>query len=150
MEGQSLENEINTLKITPESRGYLEETAKWGRVISICGFLFSALIIIPSIGTLFGIGTVAEAGNLETTFMTGLVAVYLFIGVLFFLPNYYMYNFSKNIKVSLDSSSSDSLPMVNGMKNLKLTFKFYGLFIILVVVAYFGAIMFAISMGDRF
>lgn len=148
MESQSLENEIKTLKITPESRGYLEETAKWGRIISICGFLFSALIIIPSIGTLFGIGTAAEAGNLDTAFMTGLVAFYLLIGVLFFLPNYYMYNFSKDIKASLESS--DSLTMVNGMKNLKSTFKYYGLSIILIILAYFGAMMFALSFGDQF
>jgi len=136
---EPVDKEINTLKITPESRGYLEESAKWGRVIAIVGFIFSGLIILFSIITLVGI-EFENQGNLERAFLTGTMSFYLVMGLMFFIPSYYLYNFSEKINTTLDSFS-----MKIGMKNLKLTFKFYGIFIISMVLLYVGLMAFVLT-----
>lgn len=146
IESESLGGEINALKITPESREYLEETARWGRIIGIIGYLISSLIVLFAIGTLLGFGT-GEGEFLERAFLTGTVTFLLVIAILFLLPSYFIFSFSKKIKNGL--SMSDTSLMSLGMKDLKLTFQFYGIFIILFVVMYIGLTMFALSLASN-
>ena len=133
---QPLDGEIHSLDVTPESRSYLLEAAKWARFVSIVGFVFLGLFALVFLflgGNLFASGFADELGG-EFGAMGG-VATFLylaFMGAILFFPNYYMYNFSSRIITAINSKSS--LDLTDGFKNLKSLFKFYG-------------IMFAIILG---
>jgi len=144
---QPLNDEISTLKITPESREYLEETSKWGRVIGITGYLFSSMIVLFAMMTLFSFGT-EGGGEIERAFQRGVVISSLVMAILLLLPSYFIFNFSKKIKNGLISSDSDSMALA--MKDLKSTFRFYGIFIILGVMLYMGLTIFIVNYSSNY
>ena len=66
---------------------------------------------------------------------------YFIMAAIYFIPVYYLYNFSKNAKIAV--SNKDSNQVENSMKNLKSLFKFYGIFSIIYL-----AIMLFVGLGS--
>jgi len=58
-----------------------------------------------------------------------MLVAYFIMAAIYFIPAYYLYNFSKNAKIAV--SNKDSNQVENSMKNLKSLFKFYGIFSII-------------------
>ena len=145
-----LDSDYHALEITSESRGYLLETAKWGRFLAIAGFVFMALFLLFFLfmgGTLMSQmdeiqgqqGGAALGGTFWLIYM-----VFVF-GISFF-PLYYLYNFSSKTIRALNSTSTGDL--TDGLKNLKSLFKFYGIFMAIVLgfyaLAIVGGLLFSI------
>lgn len=145
---QPLDSEINSLDITPESRAYLLEAAKWGRFVAIVSFVFLGLFVLMFLfmgGTLMSLGLGSEMGELGIMGGLGAFVYLLLIFALMFFPSYYMYKFSTRIITAVKSDST--LDLTEGLKNLKSLFKFYGILLAIMIAIYAVVFLFAGGMA---
>lgn len=141
---QPLDSGINALEITPESRAFLLETAKWGRFLAIVGFVFLGLMVLVGIGGGAFMGSMASELQGASSMMSGsfIMILYLVMALFYFFPTYYLYKFSTNTIRAINSSNSEDLS--DGLKNLKSCFKFWGITMAIILSLYGIAIVFGI------
>ena len=126
------------------SKSYLMEIAKWSKFFGIVGFVFVGIIAIFSIfaGTIFStIGSMnpafEEAGIdpfAGAAAGAGFTITYLLFALLYFFPSLYIFRASKAMKLGLKNNDNEQLE--EGFKNLKSTFKFWGVFTAIIVAIY--------------
>jgi len=143
-----LDEHLNTsaLTITPEIKIFLKETAKWGKFLSIVGFVFIAILVIIGLAIsifsgslLSGLGDTAgvPAG------MFGAVGfIYVLVALLYIVPLNFLYKFSSKMKVAL--AQDDQAFMAESFKNLKSLYKFMGIF--MAVILGFYALIFVFGL----
>lgn len=126
------------VKITEEIKSYLYETAKWGKFLSIVGFVLLGFMILGvlsflAIGAsaLSGLGEFAEMGVAGMGFM--MIIYGLFIA-LYFFPTLYLYRFSTKMKMALDAN--DQQLISESFMNMKSVFKFWGIFVAIIIGIY--------------
>lgn len=136
MESSDLLN--NDLQVTPLSQNFLSEAAKWGKFLSIIGFIFCGLLAIlaffmPAIYSKMAAfsqlssGMVGAAGIMITI-------IYLAFALLLFFPCLYLNKFSTKMRVALTSVSQENFE--DSFKNLKSLLKFYGILAIVILSFY--------------
>lgn len=129
------------LQLDPASQASLSETARWGKFLSIMGFIFIGLLVLEAlfIGTIMSALTSTLPGYpsaaMPGAFMTILI---LLAAAIWFVPNLYLYKFSSQIKRALQSSDQDQL--TQAFESQKKLFKFIGI----VTIVYLGLIALAI------
>ncbi len=118
------------LYISPEGKSYLITTAKWSTFIAIVGFVMLALMIVSGISILILSPVMDEYQDFQafqyfpaSAWAIGLL--YLISAVICFFPYYYLYTFSKKVKLGMINDDQQSLN--EGLKNLKKTAKFVGI-----------------------
>lgn len=128
----------NDLQISPSSQNFLHEAAKWGKFLSIIGFIFCGILIIaaffiPAIYLRLAAfnGLSSEMAGMLTTVIT---VVYLVLAVILFFPCYYLNKFSVKMRLALNAVSQENFE--DSLKNLKSLFKFYGIFTIIILSIY--------------
>lgn len=117
------------LIINQPIRDFLEESARWGKFLSIVGFVFLGLGIL---GTLIGGGAFLTMG-LGSYGVLGILVYLLFIGIAL-IPIYYLYTFSTKMQVAL--RDDDQADFVEAFQNHKAMFKFYGIFMAIMLGIY--------------
>ena len=127
------------LQIDDVSAGYLKETAKWGKFLSIVGFVVTGLIVLVALfaGSLF-----AKLGELSANRQSALpeglsfiiTIIYLAIAILYFFPCFYLFKFSNKAKLAIELNEQVSLNEAFG--NLKSCFKFIGITTIIILAVY--------------
>lgn len=124
------------LIITDPIRGFLAESARWGKFIAIIGFVFIGLGVIAM---LFGGGAMIAGG------MAGMggvmILVYVVILGISIIPIIYLYNFSTKMQVAL--RDDDQMYLRDAFENHKSMFKFYGIVMAIMLGLY--ALAFIIS-----
>jgi len=145
-----LDSNMNTeLSLTTSAKSFLLETAKWAKFLAIVGFVMIGIMVIAafSMGALFSsMSSMSEFGELPAGLGGGFFTViYLIMALLYFFPTLYLYRFATKTKSALESSSSDQLS--GGIENLKSTFKFMGILMIILLGFYALIIVFAIIGG---
>ncbi|MBL6447951.1 hypothetical protein JMN32_16665 [Fulvivirga sp. 29W222] len=132
------------LVITQEIAGYLNETGKWGRFIAILGFIGTGFIILAGLFSGTMLSTMGSQADMPFPgFVIGLI--YVVMGLLYFFPLYYLYNFSTNIRNAIRSGNNHELSVA--FKNLKSHYKFIGILIVVMIGIYVLAIIGAIVFG---
>ncbi|ULQ53574.1 hypothetical protein [Flavihumibacter fluvii] len=122
------------LVIDEIGKGYLAETAKWAKFLSIMGFMLCGLLLIlglvmgTAMGTMFASSQMGAGKSL--IFSVG----YILIAALYFLPCLYLYKFSRSMQVAL--KAGDLVQLDEGLKNLKSCFKFMGVLTIILLSLY--------------
>jgi hypothetical protein len=140
-----MENEITNagiemdtkLSITSEGTSYLKTTYKWATFLAILGFIGSGIICLIAIGFMVASPFIGSSTKLGSAFGLPMIlvgVVYLLLGVLYFFPAFYLYNFSNKMKVALELNKQDELD--NSFSNLKKMFKFLGIMTIVLISAY--------------
>ena len=148
---QNLDLLDNDLHVSPVSQTFLKEAARWGKFLSIIGFILCGLMAIaaffaPSLYTklsAFNEMTPALAGTTSTI----ITVVYLGFAVLLFIPCLYLNKFSVKMKMALTSVNQNDFE--DSFKNLKSLFKFYGILSIILLSFYalvFLTVMLAVAM----
>ena len=128
------------LSVTTSSKDFLLYASKWSNFLAILGFVGIGLmvlggLIVTIIGTSF-------PGIQSPAVPMGLIGkIYLLLGLLYFFPTLYLYNFAQNIKKALVNSSQQNLDL--GFENLKSFFKFIGIFSIVTISLYILLFLFA-------
>lgn len=136
------ESSDNGLVITPQSRSFLLEVAKWARFIAIIGFIFLGLMAIGLL--MFGVlmGTESSMGqdwNMASNFVLLLYA--LFLG-LYFFPMLYLFRFSVKMKDALNTNNVGFLN--EAFHQLKAHYKFLGILLIIFLSIYVLLIIFTL------
>lgn len=128
----------NDLQVSPVSQTFLNEAARWGKFLSIIGFIFCGLMVvlaffIPTL--LMSVPPYNQIASTMTSAMSiGLTIGYLLLALVSFFPCLYLYKFSVKMKVALTAVSQENFEI--SLQNLKSLLKFYGIFAIIILSVY--------------
>jgi hypothetical protein len=132
----------NELKLTKNSRIYLEETRKWTLFLSIVGFVFIGLMFIIA----FFAGSIMNKIPNQMPIPGSLITAFYILGaLLYFFPIYYLFQFSTKMKLAIQLKEEQYVE--DAFRNLKSHYKFMGIFMAVILIFYvlifFGAILFS-------
>ena len=136
---------VNNAGLSDEAKGYLAETAKWAKFLSIVGFISIGLLVLIAffVGSFFRMMADMQGGNpaldaMPTTFLT---IFYLALAGIMFIPVLYHYRFS--VKTQQALRANDEPLLTEAFSNLKSYYKFYGIFTAIVLGFYVLIFVFA-------
>lgn len=129
-----------TLIVDSNIKGFLTETIKWGKFLAIMGFVFTALIALSGIFLIF-FGSILTSKFPMGTMMGGFIGIlYLVMGLLYYFPSKYLYDFCVHTKRALQTNDQESLAYA--FSRMKSLYKFWGILMIIGVVFYgIGALL---------
>lgn len=136
---------------------YLSEAAKWGKFLSVLGFIIIAIILIC--GVIFAFeGNSLSSADLESDFQTlnlpqssvGIIfgVYFLVIAIAYFFPCLYLYYFSTKMQAAI--RNNDQITLNRSFQNLKSLFKFFGVLTIIALCIWVIAITFGVILGTVF
>lgn len=127
------------LQLTDSAKQFLRETAKWGRFLSIVGYVVIGLMVLGAFA-MFALGGAMEslAGGMGGGMMalggTALGIIYLLIALLYFFPVMYLYKFSTKTLAAFNTNNTEQL--TDAFENLKSHYKFVGILTAIVLGIY--------------
>jgi uncharacterized membrane protein len=136
----------NDLQINSVTENHLMDIAKWGKFLSIVGFIFCGVMVIVAfvvgnyMGNLSGYSSAYSSGV-----STGVTIFYLVIAIIMFFPCLFLYKFSVKMQQALRSVSQEVFEM--SFQNLKAMFKFQGILAIIVLAIWILAIVAMLGRG---
>ncbi len=137
------------LVLSDQIVGYLNETRRWAKFLSIMGFIGVGIIVILAllIGSILNLISSMSPMPLPVPafFFT---LLYLAVALLYFFPVLYLYRFSTKMELAL--IRKDEIELAGSFENLKSMFKFMGIMTIVIISIYIlaivGVVMVAILM----
>ncbi|MEO6638431.1 MAG: DUF5362 family protein [Ginsengibacter sp.] len=136
----------NDLQVSPQAQSYLAESAKWGKFLAIMGFILCGLMVLVSFLIPAIITNIPPyntmSSQLGSGMKIGMTVLYLCFSVLFFFPAFYLYKFSSKMQLAVKGLSQENFD--ESLMNLKSMFKFYGIFMIILLSFYALAFIVAI------
>jgi hypothetical protein len=141
------QNQLFGLTIDPQSKRFLSETAKWGRFLSILGFIFCVLIACVGVFMALKMSEMSGAfremsGGMMANMGPAIAIIYVLFAAIYFFPCLYLYRFSNQMIVALNAD--DQATMTSAFENLKSVFKFFG--ILTIIILSFYILLFLIAM----
>lgn len=135
------------LNLPPAILGFLKETSTWTYFLSILGFIGIGLMFLFGIffSVVMGVmpgGNPYEGLGVDVSYFG---IVYVVLGLIYFLPVLYLFNFSRKMKGALSSNNNDDLTAA--FSNLKSHYKFLGIFTIAIISLYVLIFVFAMVAG---
>lgn len=126
------------LDINQDVRTLLKETSNWTYFLSLIGFIGIAFMFFLGLFfTIFmGTGALNNSdlyGNMGFS-MGYLGLVYVVLAVVYALPVYYLFNFSRKMKSALRQSNTTDFKLA--ISSLKSHYKFMGIFTIIIISLY--------------
>lgn len=142
MEQKSPFESFDTLQISTQAKSFLRETGKWANFLSILGFIGTGFIVLLAMG-MFAFGSNSMFGNrIGGGFLGfGVAIVYLLMGLLYFIPLYYLNKFANFVKDAINRN--DNQKMTEAFGYLKSHYKFIGIFTIIILGVYIFIFLFA-------
>ncbi|MEE9409279.1 MAG: hypothetical protein V3V28_14540 [Polaribacter sp.] len=137
--------ELELLTLNGRSKSYLRETAKWSQFLAIIGFVGIGLMIVFALfaGTIFSAIPQAQAMPFDLGIV--MTITYLILALLYFLPVYYLYQFSSKMKTALLTKNDETLS--DAFEILKSHYKYVGVFTIIILSLYALAFVSLIFVG---
>ena len=123
------------LELNEQAIDYLREAAKWAKFLAIIGFIMTGFIAL--FGLFFGsiMGSLPlGAGGLTSGTMSAMAFIYLLLAVVYFFPTLYFYRFATQTRAAIDAYDAEGL--AESLGNLKSTFKFVGIMMIILLGVY--------------
>src|SRR5262249_19193552 len=127
--------------------GYLSETAKWAKFLSVLGFIFCGLIVLVA---LFAGSFIASSfnrfGTEGLTFFSGAVVsfFYVLIAVLYFFPCLFLFRFATKMQVALRNNDQELLN--TSFRNLRGFYRFVGILTI-VLLSFYVLVLIVVVIG---
>lgn len=137
------QNVSEGINLTPLAENYLKETAKWGKFISIVGFVMVGLFVLIAIFSNAIFSLLMSMGGTNTGGGGGVLTfAYLIYAVIYFFPVFYLFKFSTKASAALQAR--DSVGVEESLENLKSLYKYLGILTIislaLTALAFLGTI----------
>ena len=131
---QNAITELEQLTLTSRAKGFLKETAKWCKFLSILGFIGLGLLFLSSffISTIYG--SMPQATSMPFNLGTAMTIFYMLMIVIYIFPLYYLYQFSVKLKKAV--TSKDDEVLASAFEMLKSHYKFVGVFTIIMLSIY--------------
>ncbi|MEP1032912.1 DUF5362 family protein [Ekhidna sp.] len=117
------------------------ETAKWGKFLSIVGFVFSGFMIIAGF-VMMGIGGFYEEIPMAPA---GVGIIYILFSLIYIFPSVYLFRFSVQVQRGIREQNKKQCS--EAYSNLRRLFLFMGVFTIIMLSLYALVILFAIMGG---
>lgn len=135
------------LNLPPVILGFLKETSTWTYILSIIGFIGVGLMFLA--GIIFSITMGGILGdnpyqNLGID-MSYFGIIYIVMGLIYFFPIMYLFNFSRKMKRALSLNNNEDLSAA--FSNLKSHYRFLGIFTIVIISLYVLIIVVAMIAG---
>lgn len=127
----------NSLSVDGDVKGFLLETAKWAKFLSIVGFVMTGLMLVASF-FMITLGSSLPTMQDQPPFM-GIGIGYIILSVIMFFPVYYLFKSAVGLKKGITTSSQEDFR--NGFQHLKSHYKFNGIFTIVLLSIYVLAIV---------
>ena len=129
----------NTVQLTDTMKEYLTEAAKWTKFMSIVGFvilglLFCGLVAFAVSSSFFATAFPGMEQLGAAALLLVFVFIFLFYGMLIFIPSWFMFRFGTKTLKSIPTMNV--LGIETAFENLKSLFKFYGIFMMVVIGMY--------------
>ena len=126
--------ELEQLTLTSRAKGFLKETAKWCKFLSILGFLGLGLLFLSSffISTIYA--SMPQSTSIPFNLGTAMTIFYIIMIAIYIFPLYYLHQFSVKLKKAL--TSKDDEVLANAFEMLKSHYKFVGVFTIIMLSIY--------------
>ncbi|HEY8895156.1 MAG TPA: DUF5362 family protein [Niastella sp.] len=140
------------LQIDQQSISYLGETARWGKFLSIVGFIVCGLMVIFALFAGSVMSSFSRLGrNDALTSSVGFggaffSVLYIVFSLLYFFPCLYLFNFSTKMQMALRSNDQTNLNVA--FANLKSCFKFVGILTIVILSFYLLGIIVVFSVAS--
>lgn len=133
-------------QLTASAIGFLKESVKWCKFMSIVGFVGVGLMILVAVSMFIGFNALESMSETSKfPFPTSLISVvYLIFAALYFFPVYYLYQYATKTSLALQSRNQQLL--TDGLENLKSHHKFLGIFT-LIIVSIYGLIFVGAILG---
>ena len=133
----------NDLYVSPPAQQYLLASARWGKFLSIVGFIGCGLMIL--VGSIIAaLPSASEQFRNLPISSASIGVIYIVCSVIFIFPCLYLYKFSTKMRDAIINTRQDSFD--SSLENMKSMFKFYGIFTIVTLGLYVIAIV-AIMVG---
>ena len=140
-----------SLSIDPLTKSHLQETARWGKFLSIVGFILCGLIAVFGIFFSTILSSIAsrsqgfEGTSFNTTSLGAAMAfVYIIFGVIYFFPCLFLFRFATQMKAALNANEQDRLNAA--FQNLKSLFRYVGI-ITIIILAIYGLVLVIALLG---
>jgi uncharacterized membrane protein YjgN (DUF898 family) len=144
-----------SLTIDPVTKAHLYETAKWARFLAIIGFVFLGLMVIAGIAMSFLFSSMPNMdADLDTpspmasVFTGGMIFFYILMAAIMFFPLLYLYRFAERVKFSIEGNDQETLN--SSFHQLKMCFRYVGIFTIVMLGFYALVFIMAILTGAFF
>lgn len=141
--------EQEALHLDASSSSYMLETARWARFLAVIGFVAMGIIMLGAIALLFTANTsqfAEEYGNAYAAgYKTGMMLFYTILVLIFFYPLYALLKFSNLIKSAVANINQNEFD--EAFRYLKNTFKFWGIYTIVLLFIYGILIVFAMAIS---
>ena len=136
----------NDLQVSPQAQSFLNESARWGKFLSIVGFIFVGLMAILSLTIPSYIVKLPPYNQLPASTLTvlqvGITIVYFAFAILFFFPCLFLNRFSFRMQRAIQTISQENFE--DALSSLKSMFRFYGILTIIMLSLY--ALLFFLAM----
>ena len=131
---QNAITELEQLTLTIAAKGFLKETAKWCKFLSILGFIGLGLLLLSSffISTIYA--NMPQAASMPFNLGTAMTIFYILMIAIYIFPLYYLYQFSVKLKKAL--TQKDDEVLASAFEMLKSHYKFVGVFTIIMLSIY--------------
>jgi uncharacterized membrane protein YjgN (DUF898 family) len=145
-----------SLTVDPVTKAHLYETAKWARFLAIVGFVFLGLMVVGGIFVSFMLSaSMGSMGNefdapspMGSVFTGGMIFFYIVMAALMFFPLLYLYRFAARVKFSIEGNDQETLN--SSFHQLKMCFRYVGIFTIVLLGFYALIFIFAMLAGAFF
>lgn len=133
---ETTQSNLFELQIDELSNGYLKETAKWAKFLSILGFIGCGLIVLIGLGMTFFFSSFnsPELAGPVGMYSSGLSLVYIAMAALYFFPCLYLYRFATGMQTALQAG--EPVQLQTSFRNLKSCFRFIGILTIILISIY--------------
>jgi hypothetical protein len=131
---QNAITELEQLTITSTAKGFLKETAKWCKFLSVLGFVGLGLLFLSSFFISSVYSNMPQAAAVPFNLGIVMTVVYILIIAIYIFPLYYLYQFSLKLKKAL--LSKDDKILADAFEMLKSHYKFIGVFTIIMLSIY--------------
>ncbi|SIN83884.1 DUF5362 family protein [Chitinophaga niabensis] len=141
------------LSIDEASSGFLNETSRWAKFLSIVGFVMVGFMVLISL-SIIGLGSsnaLIEASFQNAGYSSPMMVgvIYLVMAVISIFPYLYLFQFGSRMKAALHGSDQNALN--SAFSSLKSSFKFVGVFTIIMlaflILAFVVMIVVAVTGG---
>ena len=140
------EQDIFHFGIDETGKAYMLEAARWSKFLAIVGLILTGLLTIGQVFLMFGssaisqqLGTVYGVG-----YGVGMFFFYMLIILIVLYPSITMLRFANNVRPAIATANTDQFN--EALKSLKNTFKFWGIYVI-VVLAIYGIMLVFLIIG---
>jgi amino acid transporter len=123
------------LIIDAATGGNLKEVAMWSRFLGILGFIYSIVISILAILSGFFFEKAVSRYEANGMAMIGSIfigIIYFIMAVVIFFLSLYLFRFGNKVQLALKTNDQETLS--ESFKNLKLYFRFIGIFTLISLI----------------